>query len=179
MENGSRPASNEALQAAVEAAKRANAHEIENLKRDLEDFKRLADERQESLTSLSSAYNGLEAEVYRLESEATGLRAKLHDIADSDDVHAPDTATLDVAREAGRQEGRRLAEVEFETRMRDAVEAAVAEAASAHEAELNDLLACLGQEEASKEHLFARLLELGVDETALGDELAKIVIGDE
>ena len=107
------------------------------------------------------------------------MRGKLHDIADSDDVHSPDTATLDVAREAGRQEGRRLAEVEFETRMRDAVEAAVAEAASAHEAELNDLLACLGQEEASKEHLFARLLELGVDETALGDELAKIVIGDE
>jgi chromosome segregation ATPase len=166
-ESGARNASTEALHSAVEAAKRASAGEINALKHELDDMRRLADERQESLTSLSTAYNGLEAEVYRLEAESKGLREKLHAVADSDGGLAPNTAALDVARDAGREEGRRLAEA-----------AALAEAAEAHESELNDLLACLGQEEASKEHLYAKLLELGQDESALEAELAAIVIDD-
>lgn len=178
-ESGARNASTEALHSAVEAAKRASAGEINALKQELDDMRRLADERQESLTSLSTAYNGLEAEVYRLEAESKGLREKLHAVADSDGGLAPNTAALDVARDAGREEGRRLAEADVEIRMRDAVAAALAEATKAHESELNDLLACLGQEEASKEHLYAKLLELGQDESALEAELAAIVIDDD
>ena len=183
VENGVRGThSNEALQAAVDAAKRASASEIASLKRELEETKRLAEERQESLTSLSSAYNGLEAEVYRLESEADGLRAKLHAASDAGSVAAPDTAALDVAREAGRLEGRRLAEAEAEMKLRAAVDAAVdaavTEANDAHEAELNDLLACLGQEEASKDHLFQKLLDMGADAAQLEAELAKLVVDE-
>jgi hypothetical protein len=190
---GAHHASTEALHAAVEAAKRASAQEISSLQTELEDVKKLAEERQEALTSLSTAYNGLEAEVYRLESEANGLREKLHASLESGGGAAPETASLDVAREAGREEGRRLAEAENETRIRDAVDSALADADSRlndavaagvaaaranDEAELNDLLACLGQEEASKEHLLAKLIAMGESEAALLDELASIVIED-
>ena len=182
VEDGMRGAhSNEALQAAVDAAKRASAGEIASLKRDLEETKRLAEERQESLTSLSSAYNGLEAEVYRLESEADGLRAKLHE-SDAGSVAAPDTAALDVARDAGRIEGRRIAEAEAEVKLLAAVDTAVKDAVKdandAHEAELNDLLACLGQEEASKDYLFQKLLDMGADAAQLEAELANLVVDD-
>ena len=153
----------------------------------------MAEERQEAQTSLSTAYNGLEAEVYRLETEANGLREKLHASSEFGGGAAPETSSLDIARGAGREEGRRLAEAEAELRIRDAVdaalvdadsrlraavEAAVADARAADEAELNDLLACLGQEEASKEHLLAKLIAAGESEAALLDELASIVIED-
>ena len=191
--NGARHASAEALHAAVEAAKRASAQEIASLTSELEEVKKVAEERQEALTSLSTAYNGLEAEVYRLETEANGLREKLHASSEFGGGAAPETSSLDIAREAGREEGRRLAEAEAELRIRDAVdaalvdadsrlraavEAAVADARAADEAELNDLLACLGQEEASKEHLLAKLIAAGESEAALLDELASIVIED-
>ena len=68
--------------------------------------------------------------------------------------------------------------VDADSRLRAAVEAAVADARAADEAELNDLLACLGQEEASKEHLLAKLIAAGESEAALLDELASIVIED-
>jgi len=179
IENGARAASNETLRAAVDAAKRASAQEIETLKTELEEMRRVAEERQESLTSLSTAYNGLEAEVYRLESEADVLRKQLHAIAESDSGAAPDTAAIDAARDAGREEGRRQAETEGEIRLREAVDAAVAESEKSHEAEFNDLLACLGQEEASKDLLFKKLVALGESEAALTEELAAIVIEDD
>jgi hypothetical protein len=179
MENGVQNASNEALQAAVEAAKHASAREINALKSELEEMKKLAEERQESLTSLSTAYNGLEAEVLRLENEATVLRQKIHLVADSENGSAPDTAALDAIRDAAREDGRQLALLDHERRVAEAIETAIAEAAAEHEAELNDLLACLGQEEAHKEHLFDKLLGLGVDEATLSKELDAIVIDDE
>jgi hypothetical protein len=174
-----RAPSNGALQAAVEAAKRASAQEIANLKAELADAKKTANERQESLTSLSTAYNGLEAEVYRLEAEAKSLREKLHDSANPGAHSSPDTTVIDAARDAGREEGRRLAEHDFNTRMQSEITNAVADADRAHEAELNDLLACLGQEEAHKEHLFEKLLGLGINEDELAKELAAIVIEEE
>jgi len=174
LDASARHASSEALHVAVETAKRTAALEISALKVELAEVRRLADERQEALTSLSTAYNGLEAEMYRLEAESKGLREKLLAIADSDGGSASDSVALDVARDAGREEGRRIAKFEAETHARDAIDAALAKAQEAHEAELNDLLACLGQEEASKEHLYAKLIELGQDERVLDAELAAI-----
>ena len=179
VENGARAASNETLRAAVDAAKRASAQEIETIKTELEEMRRIAEERQESLTSLSTAYNGLEAEVYRLEAEADVLRKQLHAVAESDSGAAPDTAAIDAARDVGREEGRRQAETEGEIRLTEAVDAAVADSEKSHEAEFNDLLACLGQEEASKDLLFKKLVALGESEAALIEELAAIVIEDD
>ena len=128
---------------------------------------------------MSTAYNGLEAEVYRLEAEADVLRKQLHAVAESDSGAAPDTAAIDAARDVGREEGRRQAETEGEIRLTEAVDAAVADSEKSHEAEFNDLLACLGQEEASKDLLFKKLVALGESEAALIEELAAIVIEDD
>ena len=77
-----------------EAAKRASAQEIASLTSELEEVKKVAEERQEALTSLSTAYNGLEAEVYRLETEANGLREKLHASSEFGGGAAPETAAM-------------------------------------------------------------------------------------
>ena len=117
--------------------------------------------------------------MYRLEAEADVLRKQLHAVAESDSGAAPDTAAIDAARDVGREEGRRQAETEGEHDHRKPPTPRGGYSEKSHEAEFNDLLACLGQEEASKDLLFKKLVALGESEAALIEELAAIVIEDD
>ncbi|KAH7352144.1 hypothetical protein KP509_19G032000 [Ceratopteris richardii] len=104
-------------------------------------YKQLSEKHEADLKALSAAYNSLEQANFRLEDEVQNLKKGAHGTAVSAGLSISD---LDAAREEGRQEG-----------------------AKASEAELNDLLVCLGQEESKVERLRARLEELGEDVEAL------------
>ncbi|KAG0470454.1 hypothetical protein HPP92_017154 [Vanilla planifolia] len=95
-------------------------------------YHNVAGKLESDLKSLSDAYNSLEQDNYRLESELKTVR-KGGDLP----LAHPDV-------EAIRAEAREEAQKEIE-------------------AELNDLLVCLGQEQSKVEKLSARLLELGDD----------------
>lgn len=103
-------------------------------------YKQVAEKHESDLKSLSAAYNSLEQENYRLDIEVRNLRSGTKGTVTA----GPSVAELEAAREEGRQE-----------------------AAKESEAELNDLLVCLGQEESKVEKLRSRLEELGEDVEAL------------
>ncbi|KAH0466342.1 hypothetical protein IEQ34_006445 [Dendrobium chrysotoxum] len=93
-------------------------------------YQNAAGKLESDLKSLSDAYNSLEQDNFRLESEAKSLRK-------GGNVFHPDVETI-------RAEARDEAQKEAE-------------------AELNDLLVCLGQEQSKVEKLSSRLVELGED----------------
>lgn len=106
-------------------------------------YQNAAGKLESDLKSLSDAYNSLEQDNFRLESEAKALT-----------------------------KGGNLSHPDLETIRAEARDEAQKEA----EAELNDLLVCLGQEQSKVEKLSTRLLELGEDVDKLlegiGDETA-------
>jgi hypothetical protein len=218
------------LKGALDRARRAAEEELSAVKAELEESRAAAAASEENLRSLSEAYNGLEAEVFRHEEEARGLRARLEasekNAGASAPVAAPPAAdALAAAKEEGRREAvdqmaRRLEETEeaaaadVEAARADAaelrrqleaaataealaaareegrraatdemasrIEASTAEAEAAHEAELGDLLVCLGQEENKKDALYARLVEKhGESEAELDAMLEECVADDD
>eukprot|EP00249_Psilotum_nudum_P017047 c26127_g1_i1 orf=1-615(+) len=102
-------------------------------------YRQLAAKHEADLKSLSDAYNSLEQYNYQLELELRNLQS-----AAQDKSIAEIQGHLEAAREEGRQEAQKE-----------------------NEAELNDLLVCLGQEESKVEKLKARLIELGENVEAL------------
>ena len=226
------------LKGALDRARRAAEEELSAVKAELEESRAAAAASEENLRSLSEAYNGLEAEVFRHEEEARGLRARLEASEKNAGASAPVAAppgsdALAAAKEEGRREAvdqmaRRLEETEeaaaadVEAARADAaelrrqleaaakassaasataealaaareegrraatdemasrIEASAAEAEAAHEAELGDLLVCLGQEESKKEALYARLVEKhGESEAELDAMLEECVADDD
>lgn len=99
-------------------------------------YRNMAGKFESDLKSLSDAYNSLEQDNYRLETEVKALRK-------GESVPYPDV-------EAIKAEAREEAQKESE-------------------AELNDLLVCLGQEQTKVEKLSTRLAELGEDVDTLLD----------
>lgn len=128
-----------------EAARRMEMIKSEKAKIEAEadNYRNLAGRLESDLKSLSDAYNSLEQDNYRLESEMTILRK-------GGTVPYVDTEAIKAeAREAAQKES---------------------------EADLNDLLVCLGQEQNKVDRLSSRLKELGEDVDSLlegiGDETA-------
>ncbi|XP_024530596.1 golgin candidate 6 [Selaginella moellendorffii] len=116
-----------------------------NQRRELESevvsYKQLASKYEAELQSLSSAYNELEKINHGMDGQMKSMRS----VVEGKGVSLkPSPEELEAAREEGR-----------------------AEAQKENEAELNDLLVCLGQEESKVEKLRARLEELGEDVGAL------------
>ena len=135
--------------------------EATGLKCELEEARDGVSRAQADLQALSSAYNTLEAER---DSEVGELRARISKLEAGQSEADPQArgasaAELAAAREEGATEARAEAEA----------------AAAESEAEMNDLLACLGIEEEKVEQLSERLVELGEDPESLlegigGDE---------
>jgi len=178
--SGGASTSSAELRASLDRAAAAAEEELRVTKAELEEARMMVASSEENLRGLSEAYNGLELEVSRRDDELEALRARLESAgADAASAPAaagnpaPDPAALAAAREEGRREAisemaHRLEETEEaaaadvaaarERGAREAEEAAAAAAAEA-EAEMSDLLACLGQEESKTEALMARLIE--------------------
>ena len=128
--------------------------QIENLHKENEDlqrrqsekeleslyYKQLADKFEADLKSLSAAYNSLELENNQLDKELKNIQGN--------EPRGVLTSSFSVELEAAKEEGRNEAQKESE-------------------AELNDLLECLGQEESKVKKLRARLEELGEDVDSL------------
>lgn len=125
--------------------------EVEHLRSELAEARETLARSEESMQGLSQAYNSLEADVFRREEEERVLRLRIEELTRAGGgapaAAAPAGATkaeLEAARREGEEAGRR-------------------EAQEAGEQELNDLLVCLGQEEAKVEKLREALEGLGVD----------------
>lgn len=134
-------------------------HKVENMEREQREkerealfYKQLAEKHEGDLKSLSAAYNSLEQENHQLDLEVQNLRKGVQGAA----MAGPSVGELEAAREEGRQE-----------------------AAKESEAELNDLLVCLGQEESKVERLRARLEELGEDVEALLQGIGEEAAGEQ
>lgn len=141
----------DALQQQVEEYQREAqeaAEERERLLSESLQLRQLIAKHEADLQALSEAYNSLEQDNFRLETVAQQAQEALSKSSDS----LPAQATAQEV-EAARQRGREEAEKE-------------------NEAELNDLLVCLGQEESKVEKLRSRLEELGEDVGALLIDLA-------
>ena len=171
------------LRASLDRAAAAAEQELRETKAELEEARMMVASSEENLRGLSEAYNGLELELARRDDELEALRVRVAASADvsaasapaaalAGGSSAPDPAALAAAREEGRREAisemaHRLEETEeaaaadvAAARERGEKEAAAAAAAAAEaEAEMSDLLACLGQEESKTEALMARLIE--------------------
>lgn len=119
-----------------EAARCIDALKSEKAKTEAEanNYRNLAAKLESDLKSLSDAYNSLEQDNCRLESEVKVLRK-------GGTASYPDVEALKAE--------------------------AKEEAQKDSEAELNDLLVCLGQEQSKVERLSSRLAELGEDVDAL------------
>eukprot|EP00250_Pteridium_aquilinum_P013189 c21189_g1_i1 orf=111-2885(+) len=115
-------------------------------------YKQVAEKHEADLKSLSAAYNSLEQENYHLDMEVRNLRSGTQGTVTA----GSNVAELEAAREEGRQE-----------------------AAKESEAELNDLLVCLGQEESKVEKLRSRLEELGEDVEVLLQGIGEEPEGDQ
>ena len=109
-------------------------------------YRTVAGKMESDLKSLSDAYNSLEQSNFQLDKEVKSLKSSSGGGAAA---AAPD---LEAIKERAREEAQKESE-----------------------AELNDLLVCLGQEQSKVEKLSARLMELGEDVDQLlegiGDEV--------
>lgn len=108
-------------------------------------YRTVAGKMESDLKSLSDAYNSLEQSNFQLDKEVKSLKSSSGGGA----AAAPD---LEAIKERAREEAQKESE-----------------------AELNDLLVCLGQEQSKVEKLSARLMEMGEDVDQLlegiGDEI--------
>eukprot|EP00897_Mesotaenium_endlicherianum_P003630 jgi/Mesen1/3295/ME000191S02426 len=114
-------------------------------------YRQLAAKHEADLQALSDAYNTLEQDNFRLEAQVQAMadeQAASSSQPATSGTPQEDTHLTQEQLEAAREEGREEAQKESE-------------------AELNDLLVCLGQEESKVEKLRARLTELGEDVDAL------------
>lgn len=102
-----------------------------------------ANKMESDLKSLSDAYNSLEEVNDKLEREVKALRS-------GGSVPVPIPADIEAIKAEAREEAQRESE-----------------------AELNDLLVCLGQEQSKVEKLSAKLSELGVDAVSLLDGIGE------
>ena len=197
------------LRASLDRAAAAAEKELRETKAELEEARLMVASSEENLRGLAEAYNGLERELARRDDELEAMRARLAAGADAAGANAaganaagapardanlaPDPAALAAAREEGRREAisemaHRLEETEEaaaadvaaarERGKKEAEEAAAAAAAEA-EAEMSDLLACLGQEESKTEALMARLIEKHGENEADLEALLEECAGDE
>ena len=91
------------LKGALDRARRAAEEELSAVKSELEESRAAAAASEENLRSLSEAYNGLEAEVFRHEEESRGLRARLEAFEKNAGASAPVAAPP--AADAGGGEG--------------------------------------------------------------------------
>eukprot|EP00775_Hariotina_reticulata_P006091 gene6091-6329_t len=157
-----------------------------------EEARATAAKAEADLAALSTAYNGLEAHAFEVEEQLRKLQQR--NAADGPAVAAdkgiiPEAAVqarIQAAVEQDRQQRYDavgsavggLTDAAFDTRLA----AAVAEARAAAEAEageeMEDLLACLGEEQAKVEVLSARLSELGEDVEILLTGVAGDAAGD-
>ena len=125
------------VKAALEHAKAALEAELRAVKLELEESRAAANGAEESLRSLSEAYNGLEAEVFRHEEENRSLRRRLESDALAPEssagppLPAPKTSEADLA--AAKEEGRRVAIAEMAGRIEEAEEAARLDVVAAEE----------------------------------------------
>lgn len=136
----------DALQQQVEELQRQVQQAAEDRERLISEslqLRQLVAKHEADLQALSEAYNSLEQDNFRLE----GVAQRAEEALSTGPVSAPAEATAQAV-EAARQSGREEAEKE-------------------NEAELNDLLVCLGQEESKVERLRSRLEELGEDADVL------------
>ncbi|KAK9814747.1 hypothetical protein WJX72_010794 [[Myrmecia] bisecta] len=117
-----------------------------------------AQKHETDLEDLSGAYNNLEAHSFQLEAQVRELQQQLRS--------AGSPAATGAAAPS---------EDEIDARVAAAVEAAQAEA----DESMNDLLECLGQEEAKVERLRQRLEELGEDVDGLLEGVGKQEAADE
>ena len=181
--SGGASTSSAELRASLDRAAAAAEEELRVTKAELEEARMMVASSEENLRGLSEAYNGLELEVSKRDDELEALRARLEIFEGADAASAPAAAgnprpqTPDpAALAAAREEGRREAISEMAHRLEETEEAAAADVAAARErgareaeeaaaaaaeaeAEMSDLLACLGQEESKTEALMARLIE--------------------
>ena len=120
------------VKAAMEHAKAALDAELRAVKLELEESRSATAGAEESLRSLSEAYNGLEAEVFRHEEENRALRERLEGLgAEPKPLTAPTSSEADLA--AAREEGRAGAIAEMARRIEEAEEAAAADVVAAEE----------------------------------------------
>lgn len=112
-------------------------------------YQRTAAEKENDFKGLSDAYSALVEENYRLEEENKSLRSK-------SSAQGGGVDELEAAREEGRKEAQKEGE-----------------------AELNDLLVLLGQEETKVERLTGRLRELDEDVDKLLEGIGEADDGDE
>ena len=122
------------VKAALEHAKAALESELRAVKLELEESRSGALSAEESLRSLSEAYNGLETEVFRHEEENRSLLQRLESQGGVASAPAPvpaPTAEADLA--AAREEGRRAAIAEMAVKIEETEEAAAADVAAAEE----------------------------------------------
>jgi hypothetical protein len=122
------------VKAALEHAKAALESELRAVKLELEESRSGALSAEESLRSLSEAYNGLETEVFRHEEENRSLLQRLESGGGVASAPAPvpaPTAEADLA--AAREEGRRAAIAEMAAKIEETEEAAAADVAAAEE----------------------------------------------
>ncbi|KAL3691527.1 hypothetical protein R1sor_005178 [Riccia sorocarpa] len=127
--------------------------EKEGLMSEITQYKQLVAKYEGEIQGLSEAYNALETSNYRLEKEVDDLRKVLE--GKGIVSLSPSPEQLAAAREEGRQE-----------------------ALKESESEMDDLLACLGQEESKVEKLRARLEELGEDVDALLEDVGEAEAAD-
>jgi hypothetical protein len=121
-----KPVADEQLQVIIARVREDAEREIAAARAETAEARNAGSRHEESLTALSQAYNTLEAAHFRLEEELRG--------ASAGGAGAAVTAEqLRIAVAAAREEG---------------MAAGIQQAAEEHEQELNDLLVCLGQEEA-------------------------------
>lgn len=137
------------LKGALDRARRAAEEELSAVKSELEESRAAAAASEENLRSLSEAYNGLEAEVFRHEEESRGLRARLEAFEKNAGASAPVAAPPAAdALAAAKEEGRREAVDQMARRLEETEMAAAAdvEAARADATELRRQLEAAREE---------------------------------
>lgn len=155
------------LEAKLADAATAHAAALETARAEAAEARAAAAKHEESLQSLSEAYNGLETDIYTHEEAERTLKAQLAAMEERA-VSAERTGggggeasaeALAAVREEGYQQGKEEAAGKAEAARAEGA----AEAEAAGEAEMNDLLVCLGQEESKVEVLREKLEGMGVD----------------
>jgi len=166
------------VEAQLAEVKREAEKKTATLKAQLEESHAHLARNEESLKSLSEAYNGLEADVYRHEERERDLRAQVRAAEErvkaaetagsvGGQGNAPDAGALAAAREEGYSTASSELTPKIEQARTEAYAEGREEAEKEGEGEMNDLLVCLGQEESKTEKLRERLEELGEDVDAL------------
>ncbi|XP_057810431.1 golgin candidate 6-like [Salvia miltiorrhiza] len=134
--------------------------QVETLRRDLH-------ETSQRLETLKAEKSRIEAEASMYQSAASKMESDLKSLSDA--YNSLEEVNFQLEREVKALKSGGSVSVDVEAIKAEAKEEAQRES----EAELNDLLVCLGQEQSKVEKLSARLSELGVDAVKLLDSIGE------